>query len=60
MSKSLGIIKVRLGPGIVSCELLKENVRTVLVRLKNGKIIKRHKEKHVVNDSPVGETTEAR
>ena len=32
----------------VSGEVVKENEETVLVKLKNGAIIKRHKEKHNV------------
>ena len=54
------IIRVRLHEGIVSARLVKENPKTVWVQLKDGNIVKRHKEKHVVNDSPPGETTEVR
>ena len=57
MSEMPEAIKVRLSGGIVSARLVKENKKTIWVKLKDGNIIKRHKEKHVVKeDSPVGET----
>jgi len=46
--------------GIVSARVVKENEKTVWVELKDGNIIKRHKEKHVVYGSLPGETTEAK
>lgn len=32
----------------VECEVVKENSKTVLVKSPRGKIIKRHKDKHIV------------
>ena len=60
MSDSPSIIRVRLNMGIVSARVVKENEKTVWVELKDGNIIKRHKEKHVVYGSLPGETTEAK
>lgn len=42
-------VKVKLGNEIIDAEIIKENLQTILVRLSNNKIVKRHKEKHVVS-----------
>ena len=60
MSNLPEVVKVKLHEGIVSMRLVKENDKTIWVELKDGNIIKRHKQKHLVQDSPVGETTELR
>ena len=42
-------MQVMLGNGkIIGVELVKENPKTIWVKLPDGKVIKRHKEKHVV------------
>lgn len=41
-------MEVYLGNRWFPCSLVKENDHTVLVRLGNGKTIKRHKEKHSI------------
>lgn len=41
-------IKIRLGLEIVEAEVVKLNKNTVWVKLANGKVIKRHRAKHVV------------
>lgn len=54
------MIKVKLSEGVVSARLIKENPLTVWVQLSDGNIIKRHKKKHLIDDSPNGETTEVK
>jgi hypothetical protein len=37
---------------ITSTELLSENVKTIIVKLPDGNIVKRHKQKHCVSPLP--------
>jgi len=41
-------VRVRLGNEIVLAEVIKENPKTYIVKLPDGHIIKRHREKHVL------------
>ncbi len=41
-------IQVKLSDKIVTAEVLRINPKTLWVRLPDGKIIKRHKQKHLV------------
>lgn len=41
-------IKVKTNKGEMKTEVIKNNAKTVIVRLPDGNIIKRHKEKHVI------------
>ena len=60
MSEAIPVmLRVRVGIRIVNVRLVKNNEKTVWVELPDGNIIKRHKVKHVVVDSPVSETVEA-
>jgi len=41
-------IQVKLSNKVVTAEVLRINPKTLWVRLPDGKIIKRHKEKHLI------------
>jgi hypothetical protein len=41
-------IKVKTNKGEMKAEVIKTNSKTVIVRLPDGNVIKRHKEKHVI------------
>ena len=41
-------IKVKTNKGKMNAEVIKNNAKTVIVRLPDGNVIKRHKEKHVI------------
>ena len=40
--------KIRLGTGTIWADVVKENDKTIWVKLRNGDIVQRHKDKHVV------------
>lgn len=40
-------VKVMVGTGIVTAEVVRENDLTMWVRLADGEVIKRHKRKHL-------------
>ena len=44
-------MKVKLSGKVVEAELLVENNKTVWVKLKDGNIIQRHREKHLLASS---------
>jgi|NOAtaT_7_FD_contig_31_8903004_length_977_multi_12_in_0_out_0_1 hypothetical protein len=41
-------ITVSTSKGLLEAEVLKNNAKTVIVRLPDGNIVKRHKTKHVI------------
>jgi hypothetical protein len=43
-------IKVVLGVGVVEGRVIQENEKTILVKLPNGSVVKRHKDKHIVSE----------
>lgn len=49
------MIKVKLTDRVVDVEVVRENQRTVWVKLPDGNVIKRHKRKHVVTENEQSE-----
>jgi hypothetical protein len=43
-------IKVKTNKGEMNAEVIKSNAKTVIVRLPDGNVIKRHKAKHVIEN----------